>query len=94
MTNTSAPSGSLRMLNIMSIVLCVLTFGLIVWGAHVNTTRSGMAFPDWPTSNLVPMVTYQPSEWLWAKDKFWEHGHRLFASFVGLFTTALLVVAV
>ncbi len=94
MTHTSEPSGSLRMLNIMSIVLCVLTFGLIVWGAHVNTTRSGMAFPDWPTSNLAPMVTYQPSEWLWAKDKFWEHGHRLFASFVGLFTTALLVVAV
>ena len=94
MTHTSEPSGSLRMLNIMSIVLCVLTFGLIVWGAHVNTTRSGMAFPDWPTSNFAPMVTYQPSEWLWAKDKFWEHGHRLFASFVGLFTTAVLVLAV
>jgi heme A synthase len=74
-------------------VLCVLTFALIVWGGHVNTTRSGMAFPDWPTSNLAPMVTYTPSEWLWAKDKFWEHGHRLFAALVGLVTTSILALA-
>jgi len=77
----------------VALVLCVLTFALIVWGGHVNTTRSGMAFPDWPTSNLAPMVTYTPSEWLWAKDKFWEHGHRLFASLVGLVTTVILVLA-
>lgn len=77
----------------VALVLCVLTFSLIVWGGHVNTTRSGMAFPDWPTSNLAPMVTYTPSEWLWAKDKFWEHGHRLFASLVGLVTTIVLVLA-
>lgn len=77
----------------IAVVLCILTFALIVWGGHVNTTRSGMAFPDWPTSNLAPMVTYTPSEWLWAKDKFWEHGHRLFASLVGLVTTVLLLLA-
>ncbi|MCX6139217.1 MAG: COX15/CtaA family protein [Candidatus Kapabacteria bacterium] len=94
MTYITDTSRSLRMLNIVSIVLCVLTFGLIVWGGHVNTTRSGMAFPDWPTSNLSSMVTYQPSEWLWAKDRFWEHGHRLFASVVGVVTTVLLLVAV
>lgn len=81
-----------RTIHRVAIVLCVLTFGLIVWGGHVNTTRSGMAFPDWPTSNLAPMVTYTPSEWLWAKDKFWEHGHRLFAGLVGLVTTLLLVL--
>lgn len=73
-------------------VLAVLTFFLIVWGGHVNTTRSGMAFPDWPTSNAAPMMTYAPSKWLWEGDKFWEHGHRLFASMVGLVTTILLVV--
>lgn len=77
----------------VALVLCVLTFALIVWGGHVNTTRSGMAFPDWPTSNLAPMVTYTPSEWLWAKDKFWEHGHRLFAALVGLVTTSILVLS-
>lgn len=83
-----------RTIHRVAIVLCVLTFGLIVWGGHVNTTRSGMAFPDWPTSNLAPMVTYTPSEWLWAKDKFWEHGHRLFAGLVGLVTTLLLVLTI
>jgi len=77
----------------IGVVLCVLTFALIVWGGHVNTTLSGMAFPDWPTSNLAPMVTYSPSEWLWAKDRFWEHGHRLFATLVGMVTTVMLIVA-
>lgn len=76
-----------------ALTLCVLTFMLIVWGGHVNTTRSGMAFPDWPTSNFAPMVTYAPSEWLWQGDRFWEHGHRLFASLVGLVTTLLVVFA-
>ena len=77
----------------IGIVLSVLTFMLIIWGGHVNSTRSGMAFPDWPTSNAAPMMTYEPSKWLWEGDKFWEHGHRLFASLVGLVTTVLVVVA-
>ncbi|MEY3385298.1 MAG: hypothetical protein RIR53_109 [Bacteroidota bacterium] len=89
----STPVTGHRMIHRVAVVLCVLTFGLIVWGGHVNTTRSGMAFPDWPTSNLAPMVTYSPSEWLWAKDRFWEHGHRLFATVVGIVTTLLLVLA-
>lgn len=73
----------------IGVALCVLTFMLIVWGGHVNTTRSGMAFPDWPTSNAAPMVTYAPSEWLMQGDRFWEHGHRLLASLVGLVTVIL-----
>ncbi|MBU3698994.1 MAG: hypothetical protein FGM33_03150 [Candidatus Kapabacteria bacterium] len=89
----SSLATSHRMIHRIAVVLCVLTFGLIVWGGHVNTTRSGMAFPDWPTSNLAPMVTYSPSEWLWAKDRFWEHGHRLFATVVGIVTTLLLVIS-
>ena len=51
-----------------------------------------MAFPDWPTSNAAPMMTYEPSKWLMEGDKFWEHGHRLFASLVGLVATILMVV--
>jgi len=76
----------------ISVGLCVLIYGLIVWGGHVNTTRSGMAFPDWPTSNNVSMVTYQPSEWLWQQDRFWEHGHRLFATLVGMVTVGLVLL--
>jgi heme A synthase len=77
----------------VGLTLCVATFFLIVWGGHVNTTKSGMAFPDWPTSNTAPMVTYAPSQWLMEGDKFWEHGHRLFASVVGLLTTIVMVIA-
>jgi cytochrome c oxidase assembly protein subunit 15 len=76
-----------------SIILSVLTFGLIVWGGHVNTTHSGMAFPDWPTSNTNPMLTYAPSQWWMQGEKFWEHGHRLFASLVGIVTVALTLLA-
>ena len=87
---SSASSGNVFVgVHRIGVVLCVLTFTLIVWGGHVNTTRSGMAFPDWPTSNLAPMVTYAPSEWLWQSDRFWEHGHRLLASVVGAVTVLL-----
>lgn len=92
MTMSPSSATDLRRIRAIGVVLAVLTFLLIVWGGHVNTTRSGMAFPDWPTSNAAPMMTYAPSEWLWEGDKFWEHGHRLFASVVGLVTTILLVV--
>lgn len=92
MSEIPSQTASIATIHRVALLLCVLTFALIVWGGHVNTTRSGMAFPDWPTSNLAPMVTYTPSEWLWAKDKFWEHGHRLFASLVGLVTTVVLVL--
>jgi heme a synthase len=79
-----------RALFVLGVALCVTTFFLIVWGGHVNTTRSGMAFPDWPTSNAVTMMTYAPSEWLWQSDRFWEHGHRLLATVVGALTVGLL----
>jgi cytochrome c oxidase assembly protein subunit 15 len=77
----------------IAVALCFLTFALIVWGGHVNTTRSGMAFPDWPTSNQNAMITYAPTQWLWQGDRFWEHGHRLFATLVGLVTVGMTVVA-
>jgi len=75
----------------LAITLVVVTFVLIVWGGHVNTTRSGMAFSDWPTSNAAPMITYAPSEWLWQSDRFWEHGHRLLATVVGALTVGVLL---
>ncbi|MBI2794084.1 MAG: COX15/CtaA family protein [Ignavibacteria bacterium] len=77
----------------VGILLTVLTFTLIVWGGHVNSTNSGMAFSDWPTSNTSAMITYTPSEWLWQGDRFWEHGHRLLATIVGIVTTIMLVIA-
>lgn len=82
----------IKTIHITAMVLAVLTFVLIVWGGHVNTTRSGMAFADWPTSNGVAMITYAPSEWFLQGAKFWEHGHRLLATVVGLVTSFLVVI--
>jgi cytochrome c oxidase assembly protein subunit 15 len=52
-----------------------------------------MAFSDWPTSNASAMISYKPSEWLWQGDRFWEHGHRLLATIVGIVTTIMLVIS-
>ena len=55
------------------------TLFLIFAGAMVTSTNSGLAVPDWPLSYgkvNPPMVG----------GIFYEHGHRVIASFVGLLT--------
>ena len=66
----------------------VLTAGctllLIFIGGLVTSTGSGLAVPDWPLSYgmlMPPMVG----------GVFFEHGHRMAATFVGLLTTILAV---
>lgn len=62
--------------------LCAATLLLIVAGALVTSTGSGLSVPDWPLAygrvfpSMVGGVAY-------------EHGHRLIASAVGLFTLCL-----
>ena len=63
---------------------CVLL--LIVAGALVTSTDSGLSVPDWPTSfgsfyRLPPMT---------GGVKF-EHGHRMLAEFIGLLTIGVAV---
>jgi cytochrome c oxidase assembly protein subunit 15 len=48
-----------------------------------------MAVPDWPTTYGYNMFLFPPSQWIGGI--FYEHTHRLFASFVGLLTTILAV---
>ena len=60
------------------------TFFLIFAGAMVTSTDSGLAVPDWPLSYgklFPPMVA----------GIFYEHGHRMVATFVGLLTILLVV---
>jgi cytochrome c oxidase assembly protein subunit 15 len=60
------------------------TFCLIVAGGLVTSTGSGLAVPDWPLSYgqvMPPMVG----------GIFYEHGHRMVATFVGFLTTILAV---
>ncbi len=58
------------------------TFFLLIAGGMVTSTGSGLAVPDWPLSYgklMPPMVG----------GIFYEHGHRMIASFVGLLTVVL-----
>ena len=60
---------------------------LILAGSLVTSTDSGLSVPDWPTSYGWNMFTFPPSKWVGGI--FYEHGHRLIASTVGLLTIVL-----
>lgn len=72
-----------------AILLALATLGLIVAGAMVTSTGSGLSVPDWPTTYGQNMFTYPPSKWVGGI--FYEHGHRLIASTVGFLTIILAV---
>lgn len=62
------------------------TFVLILAGASVTSTDSGLAVPDWPLSYgqwMPPMLG----------GVFFEHGHRMIASLVGLMVWLLAFIA-
>jgi cytochrome c oxidase assembly protein subunit 15 len=61
------------------------TVFLLVAGALVTSNDAGLAVPDWPTSYgsfFPPMVG----------GIFYEHGHRMVATFVGLVTIGLALL--
>lgn len=62
----------------------ITIFFLILMGALVKSHDAGLAVPDWPTTFGQNMFLYPPSEWVGGI--FYEHFHRLVASFVGLLT--------
>lgn len=66
------------------------TFLLIVIGAIVTSTDSGLAVPDWPTTFGQNMFLYPLSEMVGGI--LYEHSHRLMGSLVGILTIALLVL--
>ncbi len=63
-------------------VLCGLVLLLLLAGALVTSTDSGMAVPDWPLSfgQFFPPMR---------GGVLYEHGHRLMAALVGLMTFCL-----
>ncbi len=68
----------------LSLLLVASTLALIFVGGLVTSTGSGLSVPDWPLSYgmvMPPMVG----------GVFYEHGHRMVASFVGFLTLALAV---
>lgn len=73
-----------RKLHLFAVFTAVCTFFLIIAGGLVTSTGSGLAVPDWPLSYgkvMPPMVG----------GIFYEHGHRMVATFVGLLTVILVV---
>ena len=58
------------------------TFFLIIAGANVTSHDAGLATSDWPLSNgqFFPKMV---------GNLFWEHGHRLVATTVGILTIVL-----
>src|SRR6201988_4519942 len=71
-------------LNRFAILVAGATFCLIIAGALVTRHDAGLATPDWPLSNgqLFPKMV---------GNLFWEHGHRMVATTVGLLTIGLLI---
>ena len=67
-----------------ALLVACATFFLIIAGASVTSHDAGLATSDWPLSNgqFFPKMV---------GNLFWEHGHRLVASTVGLLTIALAV---
>src|ERR1043165_7610805 len=69
------------------VLLAFCTLMLIMAGGMVTSTGSGLSVPDWPTTYGQNMFTYPPSKWVGGI--FYEHGHRLIASTVGVLTIVL-----
>lgn len=63
------------------------TLVLIAAGGMVTSTGSGLAVPDWPSTYGYFMFSFPLSKMVGGI--FYEHGHRLIASVVGLLTIAL-----
>ncbi|MCB0338943.1 MAG: COX15/CtaA family protein, partial [Bdellovibrionales bacterium] len=66
----------------------VATLFLIFAGALVTSHDAGLSVPDWPTSYGYHMFSFPVS--LWIGSIFFEHGHRIIASCVGMLTVVLV----
>ena len=83
---TSVPSKNLRW---FSKTIVFATLLLIFAGALVKSFEVGLSVPDWPTT-----YGYQMFAFPWADmvgGIFYEHGHRMLATFVGALTLILAI---
>ena len=73
-----------RALHGFAVFTACCTFLLIIAGALVTGNDAGLAVPDWPLSygSLTPPMV---------GGIFYEHGHRMVASFVGFLTIILAI---
>ena len=69
--------------------LCGATLLLIAAGGMVTSTGAGLSVPDWPNSYGYFMFSFPLSSMVGGI--FYEHGHRLIASGVGVLTIGMTV---
>ena len=67
-----------------ALIVACATFFLIIAGALVTSHDAGLATNDWPLSNgqVFPKMV---------GNLFWEHGHRMIATTVGILTIGLVI---
>jgi cytochrome c oxidase assembly protein subunit 15 len=70
-----------------AVFTAVWTLVLLGAGGLVTSHGAGLAVPDWPNTYGYNMFLFPPSQWIGGI--FYEHTHRLIASFVGLLTAVL-----
>jgi cytochrome c oxidase assembly protein subunit 15 len=71
----------------IALLTCIATFPLIFIGGLVTSHGAGMAVPDWPNSYGYNMFLFPPSKWI--GNIWYEHVHRLYASFIGMLSIVL-----
>ena len=71
----------------LSKLLVISTLLLIFAGALVKSHEVGLSVPDWPTSYGYQMFSFPLNDMIGGI--FYEHGHRLIATVVGLMTMIL-----
>lgn len=82
----NAENRSDSFIHYLALLLAGLTLTLIFIGGLVTSTHSGLSVPDWPLSYgklMPPMVG----------GIFFEHGHRMVATFVGFVMVVFAVAA-
>ena len=72
-------------LHYFAVVLALSTFFLLIVGALVTSNDAGLSVPDWPLSHgqFMPEMV---------GGVFYEHGHRIVATMVGLLTIILNII--
>ena len=73
--------GSGFWIHLFAILTAACCFILLFIGGLVTSHAAGLSVPDWPTSYGWNMFTFPMKDWV--GNIFYEHTHRLFASFVG-----------
>ena len=71
----------------LSKLLVISTLLLIFAGALVKSHEVGLSVPDWPTSYGYQMFFFPLTDMIGGI--FYEHGHRMIATIVGLMTLIL-----